>query len=66
VQNIVIKDLHMPCAKHSDTTDKLLGGSGMDRREELITPNPCTEGYIAIGLKPGRGGRMVPNCVPEK
>jgi len=43
-----------------------LGGSDVDRREELITPNPCTEGYIAIGLKPGKGGRLVPNCIPEK
>jgi hypothetical protein len=24
----------------------------------------CWEGYEPIGLKPGKGGRMVPNCVP--
>ena len=24
----------------------------------------CWPGYEAIGLKPGKGGRMVPNCVP--
>ena len=35
------------------------------RKQELIEPNPCQEGYIAIGLKP-KGGRMVPNCVPEE
>ena len=34
------------------------------KKEELISPNPCQSGYIAIGLKP-KGGRMVPNCVPE-
>ena len=38
--------------------------SDINRKEELIEPNPCEDGYIAIGLKP-KGGRMVPNCVPE-
>jgi len=37
----------------------------ISNKEELITPNPCQSGYIAIGLKP-KGGRMVPNCVPEE
>jgi len=26
----------------------------------------CWEGYKAVGLKKGKGGKMVPNCVPEK
>jgi len=26
----------------------------------------CWPGYEAIGLKPGKGGKMVPNCVPVK
>ena len=42
-----------------------VGGSIEDRREELITPNPCQSGYIAIGTKI-KDGREVPNCVPEK
>jgi hypothetical protein len=33
------------------------------KKQEMIEPNPCESGYIAIGLKP-KGGRMVPNCVP--
>ena len=37
----------------------------LSREQELITPNPCQDGYVAIGLKP-KGGRMVPNCVPEE
>ena len=37
----------------------------ISNKEELISPNPCQSGYIAIGLKP-KGGRMVPNCVPEE
>jgi len=65
IHNISGKDLHMPCAKHSDITDKLLGGSGMDRREDLISPNPCQDGYIAIGTKI-KDGREVPNCVEQK
>ena len=31
---------------------------------ELIEPNPCWSGYIAIGTKIV-DGREVPNCVPE-
>ena len=34
------------------------------KKEELITPNPCQSGYIAIGTKI-KDGREVPNCVPE-
>jgi hypothetical protein len=25
---------------------------------------PCWDGYVQRGMKPGEGGRMVPNCVP--
>jgi hypothetical protein len=31
-------------------------------KEEMIEPNPCWEGYEAIGLKPDGS----PNCVPIK
>jgi hypothetical protein len=27
---------------------------------------PCWDGYVQRGMKPGEGGRMVPNCVPVK
>jgi hypothetical protein len=33
--------------------------------EEMITPNPCQEGYVAIGTKQ-KDGREVPNCVPTE
>ena len=33
------------------------------REEEFITPNPCQEGYEAIGTKI-KDGREVPRCVP--
>lgn len=26
----------------------------------------CWAGYTAVGMKPGKGGKMVPNCVPTK
>ena len=34
-------------------------------KEEMIEPNPCWEGYEAIGTKIV-DGREVPNCVPTK
>jgi len=34
-------------------------------KEDMIEPNPCWEGYEAIGTKIV-DGREVPNCVPTK
>ena len=36
--------------------------------EELDTnkKSPCWDGYVQRGMKPGEGGKMVPNCVPVK
>lgn len=34
-----------------------------DEKEDV---NPCWEGYVMAGMKPGKNGRMVPNCVPAK
>ena len=31
---------------------------------ELEKKAPCWDGYVQRGMKPGEGGRMVPNCVP--
>jgi hypothetical protein len=28
--------------------------------------SPCWDGYVQRGMKPGKDGRMVPNCVPAK
>jgi hypothetical protein len=28
--------------------------------------DPCWKGYKMVGTKPGKGGKMVPNCVPTK
>jgi hypothetical protein len=34
--------------------------------EEVDKKSPCWDGYVQRGMKPGKGGRMVPNCVPVK
>ena len=31
---------------------------------DLNKQAPCWDGYVMRGMKPGEGGRMVPNCVP--
>jgi hypothetical protein len=28
--------------------------------------DPCTAGYTQYGMKEGDGGRLVPNCIPDK
>lgn len=38
-------------------------GIDLSQEQELITPNPCQEGYEAYGTKI-KNGREVPNCVP--
>jgi len=32
--------------------------------DDLEKKAPCWDGYVMRGMKPGEGGRMVPNCVP--
>ena len=55
------KTYYMPCENHEQITS--LADCGC--KENLITPNPCTPGYEAIGTKI-KDGREVPNCVPVK
>lgn len=31
---------------------------------DIIKESPCWEGYVMRGMKPGKNGKMVPNCVP--
>lgn len=37
-----------------------------DQHQAGDLDDACWEGYEAVGLKPGKGGQMVPNCVPVK
>jgi len=39
------------------------GGSSMGTKADEKAA-PCWDGYTQRGMKPGKGGRMVPNCVP--
>jgi hypothetical protein len=48
--------------KHFENIIKLKFGV----KEDYIEPNPCWEGYEAIGTKIDENGREVPNCVPIK
>lgn len=34
--------------------------------EKVEKKAPCWDGYVMRGMKPGKGGRMVPNCVPTE
>jgi len=38
----------------------------MHKEEDIDKKSPCWEGYVQRGMKPGKGGKMVPNCVPIK
>ncbi len=44
------------------------GGMGIKNPQEwpVSKADPCWEGYTQRGMKPGRNGRMVPNCIPVK
>tara|TARA_R100000654_G_scaffold26242_2_gene49809 strand:+ start:2747 stop:4921 length:2175 start_codon:yes stop_codon:yes gene_type:complete len=55
------RTVYMACEGHAEATE--LADCGC--KENLITPNPCTPGYEAIGTKI-KDGREVPNCVPVK
>ena len=43
---------------------------GLDARElaKMVTEDddPCWSGYKQVGMKKGKGGKPVPNCVPEE
>lgn len=34
--------------------------------DDLEKKAPCWDGYVQRGMKPGDGGKMVPNCVPAE
>lgn len=57
--------VYMPCSDHEilDTLASLLNDECNCMNTDLITPNPCQEGYEPYGTKI-KDGREVPNCVP--
>jgi len=44
----------------------LMGIKPPKEKEDMIEPNPCWDGWEAIGTKIDENGREVPNCVPIK
>jgi HK97 family phage prohead protease len=41
-------------------------GQGERFMKETDEDGPCWPGYVMVGMKPGKNGRMVPNCVPAE
>lgn len=42
------------------------GGAAAPEEVLETLDNPCWEGYVQIGMKEGKDGNPVPNCVPAK
>ena len=39
-----------------------IAGISLNPTKEEIMEAPCTKGYRQYGMKPGRGGKLVPDC----
>ena len=59
------KVVFMPCSDHDiiSNLSEILAEDCKCMDTELITPNPCTSGYVPYGHKI-KDGKKVPNCVP--
>ena len=61
-----IFDTELELAEKEDGSfEDCCGGSEIDDDIEQKTL-PCWEGYVQLGMKKGKNGKMVPNCVPMK
>ena len=47
-----------------DQTPIVKNNTDSDFNDLVIKQGPCWDGYTQRGMKPGDGGKMVPNCVP--
>lgn len=64
--------LDFKCASERTCNAWAAGGpiteeSDIDKIDEAVTAaadDPCWDGYKQVGMKKGKGGKMVPNCVP--
>jgi hypothetical protein len=59
------KEVFMPCSDHDiiSNLSEILKEDCECMDTELISPNPCTSGYVPYGHKI-KDGKKVPNCVP--
>lgn len=54
--------------KHDDFMpifDEFYGSAVVDSFK-FKAASPCWPGYVQLGMKKGKGGKMVPNCIPEE
>jgi hypothetical protein len=58
---------HMDKKKKKDENErKDKNKNEMHKEEDVDKKSPCWDGYVQRGMKPGKDGQMVPNCVPVK
>ena len=43
---------------------RFTGNYNTTEKGEKAAGSPCWDGYEQVGMKKGKNGRMVPNCVP--
>lgn len=51
-----------PICSKEEETDSEVAMAMYD--SEMGKADPCWEGYVMRGMKPGAGGNPVPNCIP--
>jgi len=59
--------LDFKCASERTCNAWAAGGPVTDENKDTITAaagDPCWDGYKQVGMKKGKDGKMVPNCVP--
>jgi hypothetical protein len=58
--------LDFKCASERTCNAWAAGGPVVDEEESMQAAGsgPCWDGYKQVGMKKGKGGKMVPNCVP--
>ena len=44
--------------------DVTMGDTEMTEKADVAKQAPCWDGYVQRGMKPGKDGQPVPNCVP--
>jgi hypothetical protein len=56
--------LDFKCASERTCNAWAAGGPVTEETVTAASQGPCWDGYVQVGMKKGKGGKMVPNCVP--
>jgi hypothetical protein len=56
--------LDFKCASERTCNAWAAGGPITEETVTAASQGPCWDGYVQVGMKKGKGGKMVPNCVP--